>query len=276
SEENQSQEPVVLEDVKITEKGRNKINYAKDFVDKNNSITFDNYEKEATEQVFDEWVERIYNNDENKEYTASFDNVEDLGSFWKFLTTPISTSGDYMLMDKQNSDIKRENSEKFKQQLKREMPSELYDLFEKAGFQSDKVNPNDIKNLMQTDAGVNSQVENFLQKTKKQESTYISDIYADKGLTTEEMYLAVPLPNPEWNRIQDQTVIDNEVVKDDYRKTLAAAGVPPSLINNLVNKMEYGVPSKIPQTSYYTFDSNASLFEDETFTLTDPASRVSK
>jgi len=274
SEENQSQEPVVLEDVKITEKGRNKINYAEAIRAKSESITFDNYEKEATTQVFDEWVERIYNNDENKEYTASFDNVEDLGSFWKFLTTPISTSGDYMLMDKQNSDIKRENSEKFKQQLKREMPSELYDLFEKAGFQSDKVNPNDIKNLMQTDAGVNSQVENFLQKTKKQESIYIADIYADKGLTSKEMQLAVPFPNPEWNRIQDQTVIDNEVVEDDYRKTLAAAGVPPSLINNLVNKMEYGVPSKIPQTSDYTFDSNASLFKDETFTLTDPASRV--
>jgi len=267
----------LVEDDEITVKqgktGRNKIAYAKDYVERMKLITNDRYKPETLSYIFNGYIDNVYEQNQG-EFEVDF-KINEGESFTDEFNKPISlgnTGRRIIKGDKANRT--QEEVNKFRDLVKQEMPVELYNILEQANFNVENIDYNAVKDLAATNDDVKKLMKNFVEDKKQSETISIQNKWSDV-LSPEQMFLAIPQPNPDWNRRQDKVVQINSDIKNKYRGTLVAAGVDPYTANLMANGMEYGKEYKIPQMFDETTPyKNASLFRDDVFKLTDPTKAI--
>ncbi len=259
--------------IKQSDTGRNKIAYGKEFVERMKLITNDRYKPETLDYIFNGFIDKAY--EQNKgEFEVDF-KINEGETFKDELNKPFRLGNPgRRLMKGDQASMPKDEVDKFRELVQQDMPFELYNILEQANFNVENIDYNEVKALAATNDDVKQLMENFIDDKKQSETTLIQNKWSDV-LSTEQMFLAVPQPNPDWNRRQNQVVEINADIKNKYRSTLVTAGVDPYTANIMANGMEYGKDYKIPQMFDETTPyKNASLFRDDVFKLTDPSKAV--
>ena len=257
-----------IESITPTKKSKALNDYRSEFLERMKFIKPDNYKNEAVSYVFDSYTDKVYK--ENAEKFRANLRIDEGETFKDEASKTIGFGNVGRRILKRGKDgVVEGEYEQMYNLLQEQMPAELFSMFEQVGFDSSKIDYSTVMKMAEENPNIRNQINNFIQETKAKETTYIQNKYSNV-LSTDQMYLAIPQPNPDWNTRQNRVASQNEEVKKRYRAKLAEAGFTPDLIAYYTNNMEFG-SNKIPDQ----FQAASMPGYDDDFILQDPKKAIS-